>query len=160
MLSINFNYKYIIFFQMQLITCRPTQNYSTNVHFNQFGFILMHDLFFSSVTFYSVFLCLGMWGSTPIQSFTFKRHDHNFVSVLFFYFCCVQCFRNTFLAINQNLNVSRRIISNTQFPILCHVTKVPNYCANRRSCQTGRQTKHYLDTFLNFQLVTEMLLKK
>lgn len=85
-----------------------------------------------------------MWGFTPIQSYTFKGHDHNFVPVLIFYFRCVQCLGNILLANNRNLNVSRRVISNIQFPILCHVNKVPNYCTNRRSGQTGRQTEHYL----------------
>lgn len=145
-MSINFNYKYIIFFKCNLLHVGLREITLTNIHFNYFGFILMHDLFFSSVTFYSVFLCLGMWGLTPKQSFTFKGHDHNFVPVLFFYFYSVQCFRNTFLAINLNLNVSSKVISNIQFPIHCHVNKVPNYCANRRSGQTCRQTKHYFKT--------------
>lgn len=105
-------YKYIIFFKCNLLHVGLREITLTNVHFYYFGFILMHDLFFSSVSFYSVFLCLGMWGLTPKQSFTFKGHDHNFVPVLFFYFYCVQCFRNTLLAINLNLNVSRRVISN------------------------------------------------
>lgn len=47
---------------------------------------------------------------------------HAWSQILFFYFYCLQCFRDAFLVINRGLSVSLKVINEDgELKILCHV---------------------------------------